>query len=291
MRVLTGIEQMRAASAAARREGKRVGLVPTMGALHAGHLALVRACRAESQFSVVSIFVNPLQFGPNEDFARYPRPFERDRELLAAEDVDVVFAPTLEEMVPAGSTTFVEVAALSDKLDGASRPGHFRGVATVVAKLFNIVTPDLAFFGQKDAAQLAVIRRLVRDLDFNVDIRVAPIVREPDGVALSSRNQYLSAAERKQAPVLYRALTRVQALADRGEHSPRALAHAGRDVIAEEPAVRLDYFAIVDPDTLEPVSDLARTALVAVAAWIGSTRLIDNILLTAPAQPSGPEIT
>src|SRR5437899_1090261 len=195
MRVLTGIEQMRAASAAARREGKRVGLVPTMGALHAGHLALVRACRAASQFSVVSTFVNPLQFGPNEDFARYPRPFERDRELLAAEDVDVVFAPTLEEMATASNTTFVEVAALSDKLDGASRPGHFRGVATVVAKLFNIVTPDLAFFGQKDAAQLAVIRRLVRDLDFNVDIRVVPIVREPDGVALSSRNQYLSAAE------------------------------------------------------------------------------------------------
>jgi pantoate--beta-alanine ligase len=254
-------------------------------------LALVRACRAESQFSVVSIFVNPLQFGPNEDFARYPRPFERDRELLAAENVDAVFVPVVEEMYLRGSTTFIEVAALSAKLDGALRPGHFRGVATVVAKLFNIVTPDLAFFGQKDAAQLAVIRRLVRDLDFNVEIRVVPIVRESDGVALSSRNQYLNAAERKQAQVLYRALTRVQALADRGERLPQALVQAGRGVIAEEPGARLDYFAMVDPDTLEPVSDLARTVLVAVAARIGSTRLIDNILLTAPAQPSGPEIT
>jgi len=290
VRVITSIDQMHAASAGARREGKRIGLVPTMGALHAGHLSLVRACRAACDCAVVSLFVNPLQFGPQEDFARYPRPLERDRELLVAETVDILFAPSAEEMYPAGSTTYVEVAGLSEKLDGGSRPGHFRGVATVVTKLFTIVAPDVAFFGQKDAAQVAVIRRLVRDLNFNLEIRALPIVREHDGLALSSRNQYLSPADRKQALVLYRALTRVQALADRGERSAPALTQAGRDVIGEEKGVRLDYFAIVDPDTLEPVGDLSRPALVAVAAWIGSTRLIDNILLTAPAASSGPEL-
>jgi pantoate--beta-alanine ligase len=285
------IDDMRAATRAARRAGKRrIGLVPTMGALHAGHLALVRAARAECDFVAVSIFVNPLQFGPKEDFAQYPRPFEGDRELLAAEKVDALFAPSTEEMYRAGATTIVEVQELSERLDGKSRPGHFRGVATVVAKLFHIVEPDIAYFGQKDAAQVAVLRRMVRDVDFAVELRVVPIVREQDGLALSSRNQYLDPAQRKAATVLHRALMRVQTLADRGERSAAKLAEAGRSVMAEQPEARLDYFEIVDPDTLGPVEDVKRGALVAVAAYFGSTRLIDNVVLLGTGTAPAPEL-
>ena len=278
---------MRAASRATRRAGKRLGLVPTMGALHEGHLSLVRAARRASDVVSASIFVNPTQFGPNEDLARYPRSFERDCKLLENEGGDLVFAPTVEEMYPSSrdgsvrpaSVTWVTVEGLSNKLDGRSRPGHFRGVTTVVSKLLHIVEPDAAFFGQKDAAQVAVVRRMVQDLNLPVEIVICPIVREPDGLAMSSRNAYLDPKQRQQALVLHRALARVQHMAERGELGATKLAAAGRQEIASEPAVRLDYFELVDPDTLDPVADASRGALVAVAAYVGSTRLIDNIVL------------
>lgn len=278
------------------RSGKTLGLVPTMGALHEGHLSLVRAAKSRCNVVAVSIFVNPLQFGPTEDLAKYPRTLERDCALLEELGVDLVFVPTADEMYgttsPTLSTnpvdkggaptskTYVLVEGLSDRLDGASRPGHFRGVATVVAKLFEMVRPDWAFFGQKDAAQVAVLRKMVRDLDMDVEIVVCPIVREKDGLAMSSRNVYLSPEQRQQALVLHRALMRVQTMVDRGERDPAKLAEIGKQVIAEEPGARLDYFAIVDAELLEPVVDVTRGALVAVAAYVGTTRLIDNILLT-----------
>jgi pantoate--beta-alanine ligase len=250
-----------------------------MGALHEGHLSLVRAAKAKSDVVAVSIFVNPLQFGPTEDLAKYPRSFERDRELLEKEAVDIVFAPQPEEMYPKGAVTYVTVEGLSEKLCGRSRPGHFRGVATVVAKLFHIVEPDLAFFGQKDAAQATIIRRMVRDLNLPIEIVVCPIIREPDGLAMSSRNVYLRPEERKAAPVLNRSLTETKNRFDQGERNARKLIAAGKRVMAQESRVRLDYFEIVDPDTLDPVLEVTRSALVAIAALVGNTRLIDNILL------------
>ncbi len=250
-----------------------------MGALHEGHLSLVRAARAACDVVAVSIFVNPTQFGPNEDLAKYPRSFERDCELLERERVELLFAPSVEEMYPHGALTWVTVEGLSSKLDGRSRPTHFRGVTTVVSKLFHTVGPDVAFFGQKDAAQLAVIRRMVRDLNFPVEIVACPIVREPDGLAMSSRNAYLNPEQRKQALVLYRALMKVKQLSDEGEHDAAKLSFAGQSELRSEPAVRLDYFEIVNPNTLDPVADVSQGALVAVAAYVGATRLIDNILL------------
>ncbi len=232
------------------RSGRTLGFVPTMGALHQGHASLVRASKAQCQATAVSIFVNPLQFGPTEDLDKYPRTMERDSKLLQELGVDVLYAPTASEMYPAGATTYVEVSGISDRLDGGSRPGHFRGVATVVAKLLEIVRPDRAFFGQKDAAQVAVLRRMVRDLDMDVEVVVCPIVREKDGLAMSSRNAYLSPTERKQALVLNRSLMRVQHVADAGERDVAKLIEAGKSVLAEEPGARLDYFAIVDSDTL-----------------------------------------
>jgi len=279
MRVCHSIDEMRAASRSARRGDKRLGLVPTMGALHEGHLSLVRAARAECDQVAASIFVNPLQFGPSEDLAKYPRNFDRDRELLAREGVDFVFAPGVDEMYPAGAVTYVTVEGLSDKLCGRSRPGHFRGVTTVVAKLFNIVEPDRAYFGQKDAAQSTIIRRMVRDLNVPVEIVVCPIVREPDGLAMSSRNAYLDPPQRQAALVLHRSLMAVQERFDQGERKVMTLIEAGRQPFAQDPTVRLDYFEMVDPETLDPVVDLSRGALVAVAAFVGKARLIDNIVL------------
>ena len=229
-----------------------------MGALHAGHRSLVQAARQRCDIVVVSIFVNPTQFGPNEDFSRYPRTLEQDCQMLEAEGVDVVFTPTAEVMYPSGASTFVEVEGVSDRLDGASRPGHFRGVATVVAKLFHIVQPDFSFFGQKDAAQVAVLRKMVRDLDFPLEIVVCPTVREPDGLAMSSRNRYLSAEERRQALTLSRALHAAEMHAARGEHRAAALLQTMRATLQEEPAIRVDYLAIVDPDTLLPIDDVGR---------------------------------
>ena len=254
-----------------------------MGALHEGHLSLVRAAKSVSGMVAASIFVNPTQFGPNEDLAKYPRSFERDCWMLESEGVDFVFAPTVEEMYPAGAVTWVSVDDLSGKLDGRSRPGHFRGVTTVVSKLFHIVQPDRAFFGQKDAAQVAIIRRMVQDLNLPVEIVVCPIVREADGLAMSSRNAYLSPEQRKQALVLHRSLMRVQAMVENGERNAAALAASGRDEFRDEPLVRLDYFEVVSPDTLDPVENVARGALVAVAAYVGTTRLIDNVLIAHSA--------
>jgi pantoate--beta-alanine ligase len=283
MKICHTIDEMRAARHAARREGKAVGLVPTMGALHEGHLSLVRMARAQCDLVVVSIFINPLQFGPHEDLAKYPRNFDRDRDLLEREGVEVIFAPTVEEMYPAGAITYVTVEALSDKLCGRSRPGHFRGVTTVVSKLFHIVEPDRAFFGQKDAAQSVIIRRMVRDLDIPVQVVIGPIVREPDGLAMSSRNAYLDASQRLSALVLHRSLLAVQERFDRGERKVQALIEAGKQVFSEDPSVRLDYLEIVDPETLDPVDDLSQRALVAVAAFVGKARLIDNVVLSESA--------
>lgn len=273
---------MRAESRAIRGAGKRLGFVPTMGALHEGHLSLVRAARSSSDLVAASIFVNPTQFGANEDLAKYPRSFERDRELLQGERVELLFAPSVEEMYPAGAVTWVTVEGLSDKLDGRSRPGHFRGVTTVVAKLFHVVQPDAAFFGQKDAAQVAIIRRMVRDLNLPVEIVVCPIVRAADGLAMSSRNAYLDPDERKRALVLQRSLLRAEHLAETGERNAARLVAAGREEIDKESSVRLDYFEIVNPDTLDPLEDISGGGLVAVAAVVGGTRLIDNILLGNP---------
>jgi len=279
LQVLSNIDEMRAASRAVRRGGKRLGFVPTMGALHEGHLSLVRAARAASDVVAASIFVNPTQFGPNEDLAKYPRSFERDCELLEREGVEFVFAPSVEEMYPGGAVTWVTVDELSGKLDGRSRPGHFRGVTTVVSKLFHIVEPNQAFFGQKDAAQVAIIRRMVRDLNLAVEIGVCPIVREADGLAMSSRNAYLSTEERKRALVLRGSLTRIQQLIDAGQRDASRLAAAGREEFAREISVRLDYCEIVDPENLDPVKDVSGGALVAVAAYVGATRLIDNLVI------------
>jgi pantoate--beta-alanine ligase len=282
MKICKTIDDMRAASRSARRAGKRLGFVPTMGALHEGHLSLVRAAKAKCNVVAVSIFVNPLQFGPSEDLAKYPRTFGRDAELLEKEAVDILFVPASEEMYPAGAVTYVTVEGLSEKLCGKSRPGHFRGVTTVVAKLLHIVEPDMAFFGQKDAAQTTIIRRMVRDLNLPVEIVVCPIVREPDGLAMSSRNAYLSPQERKSALVLHRSLTEVKSRFDQGERVAIKLIAVGEQVLAQEPAVRLDYFEIVDPSTLDPTQELTSSALVAIAAFVGNTRLIDNILLPKP---------
>jgi pantoate--beta-alanine ligase len=254
-------------------------LVPTMGALHEGHLSLVRTAYDRSDVVTVSIFVNPTQFGPNEDFSKYPRNLESDSALLEREHVDVIFAPSVEDMYPAGAVTWVTVEGMSDRLCGKSRPGHFRGVTTVVSKLFHIIEPDAAFFGQKDAAQVAIIRRMVRDLNMPVSVEVCPIIRESDGLALSSRNAYLNPGERKSALVLYRSLRRAQELFDRSERESTKLIAAGKQEFAKEPSARLDYFDIVDPDSLESITAISKRALIAVAAYVGNTRLIDNILV------------
>ena len=279
MKICYTAEDMREACRGARSGGKRLGFVPTMGALHEGHLSLVRAARAGCDVVAASIFINPTQFGLNEDLAKYPRAFERDRELLEKEGAQLLFAPSVEEMYPASAVTWVTVEGLSDRLDGRSRPGHFRGVTTVVSKLLHVVEPDAAFFGQKDAAQVAIIRRMVCDLKFTVEIVACPIVREADGLAMSSRNAYLDPLQRKQALVLHRALMRVKECWKRGERDAARLATTGREEIARERSVRLDYLEIVDPDGLGAVEDVTGGALVAVAAFVGTTRLIDNILL------------
>lgn len=281
-------DEMQAASANLRRTGATLGLIPTMGALHGGHLSLVAAARAGCDAVAASIFVNPTQFGPNEDYAAYPRTFEEDCRKLTAAGVQLLFAPSAAEMYPPGNTSFVDPGEIGTRLDGASRPGHFRGVATIVARLLHIVAPDRAYFGQKDAAQVAVLRRMVRDLNFPVELVVCPIFREPDGLAMSSRNRYLSTAERQRALVLSRALRTAETLAHTGEASAEALRAAMLAVVSQpdpDPSLnavplRLDYAVVVDPDTLLP-TDTARGALLAIAAWVGPTRLIDNLLLPA----------
>ena len=284
MRILRTVAELRRWSRALRvAGGNTLGLVPTMGALHAGHAALIRAARASSTHVAVSLFVNPTQFGPNEDYARYPRAFEADCALAAAEGADVLFAPTVEELYPNGpNSTFVEVPTLSDRLDGQSRPGHFRGVATVVAKLLIAAEPDRAYFGQKDAAQVAVLRRMTGDLLLATEIVVCPIVRDADGLALSSRNAYLTPAQRTQALILNRAVRHVESLVAQGERRASMLLASAHGVFAAEPSepeFRIDYIVLVNAATLEPVDTAIPGTLFAVAAWVGSTRLIDNAIL------------
>lgn len=280
LEVIATIAAMRGALSQRKKDGT-VALVPTMGALHAGHLSLVRAARAMCDVVVASIFVNPIQFGPNEDYSRYPRSLDADLRLLEQEQVDYVFAPEPEELYPtadAGTSVNVRVG---ERLDGVSRPGHFQGVATVVAKLFHITSPDVAFFGQKDAAQIAVLRAMVRDLNFPIRLVVCPTVREPDGLAMSSRNRYLTGSERLQSLVLYRALSEAHSEVLRGVRQAGELRNTMVRVLSNEPAAHLEYVEVVDPNTLIPIEDVSKGGLLAVAARIGTTRLIDNILLPA----------
>jgi pantoate--beta-alanine ligase len=249
--------------------------------LHEGHLSLVREAQRSCDRVAVTIFVNPLQFGPKEDLTKYPRTFEHDCDLLEHEGVDLLFAPTADEMTPASVQTFVDVPVLGGRLDGASRPGHFRGVATIVTKLFHITQPDRAYFGQKDAAQVAVLRQMVRDLDFGVELVVCPTVRERDGLALSSRNRYLTLDERQHALALARALHSIEGLIEGGQTDAMQLEAALMKELQMAEGLRLDYATVVDPHTLEPVADIGGGALIAVAAWVGTTRLIDNMVVSA----------
>jgi pantoate--beta-alanine ligase len=279
--VVTDIAPLRQAVAEARCKGRSIGLVPTMGALHAGHLSLIEAARAQTEFVVVSIFVNPTQFGPHEDLNRYPRPLERDLELCGKAGVDLVFHPQPEVLYPPGYRTFVEVTGLQNVLCGASRPGHFRGVATVVLKLFNLVQPDCAYFGQKDAQQARIIQQMVRDLNVPVEVRVCPIVREADGLALSSRNEYLEAEERQRAAVLHRTLTEARRRIEEGERDAAAIRRRMAEQIAGVRGAVLDYAAVVDADSLEDLAAIVagRPVLLALAVKFGGARLIDNVLI------------
>ncbi len=276
MNVVRSIAECRTARAALDAD---LGFVPTMGYLHEGHLALVRRARAECPSVAVSIFVNPTQFGPREDFARYPRDPERDLSLLEKEGVDLVFMPEAAEMYPPGFDTWVEVGTITRRLEGRARPGHFRGVATVVCKLFNIVQPRRAYFGEKDAQQLRVVRKMVRDLNLPVEIVPVPTVREPDGLALSSRNVYLSPQERQEALALSAALRLAQELVARGERRASVIRARMRRRIRQEPDARIDYVSVADAETLEELSVVDRPALVSLAVRIGTTRLIDNVVL------------
>jgi len=263
----------------ARGKGLRIGLVPTMGALHEGHASLIRAARAECGYVAVSLFVNPTQFGPGEDLARYPRPIENDLAVCRREGADLVFAPAAAEMYPEGFATTVRIAGLSEKMCGAFRPGHFDGVCTVVAKLLAIVQPDAAYFGEKDAQQLAIVRRMAADLNLPLEIRGCPLVREPDGLAMSSRNAYLSPEERQQALAISAALADTRKAIESGERDAAAVADMLRRRLQAARGVELQYVAVVDPDTLADLDRIGGQALVAVAAKVGATRLIDNVLL------------
>jgi pantoate--beta-alanine ligase len=273
------ISALRTRLAPLRREGKIIGLVPTMGALHAGHIELIRRARHESDCIVVSIFVNPIQFDRQDDFERYPRPVADDMQVCDQQGVDVVFAPSAGEMYPRAQRSFVEVEALTDHLCGKFRPGHFRGVATVVAKLFNIVQPDCAYFGEKDAQQLAVIRRMVADLNMPLTIVGVPTVREPDGLAVSSRNAHLNLEQRRSATVLYQALTAAREQIVRGEREAAVVKQQAQNVLAQQPEVRVEYFEVVDSDEIQPVERIERLVRIAGAVWVGTTRLIDNVLV------------
>ncbi len=289
MEIINRRQRMTSVARKIRREqDKTIGLVPTMGALHEGHLSLVREARRMCDVVVVSVFVNPTQFGPGEDFEHYPRDLTKDTALLTDYNVDYIFAPTVEEIYPRGFSTYVNVEGLSEPLEGASRPGHFRGVATVVTVLLNTVRPDFAFFGQKDAQQALVIRRLVRDLAFDTEIVILPIVREDSGLAISSRNLYLTSDEQGSASVIHRALMKAKSAFKDGERSAGRLADLIRTTVESEPRARLDYVAITDTETLEKVDRIdEKPTLIAVAAYIGKTRLIDNTILNKVKKKDG----
>ncbi|HUQ19279.1 MAG TPA: pantoate--beta-alanine ligase [Gemmatimonadaceae bacterium] len=279
LRRVSAVPELRAAISEARRDGARIGFVPTMGALHAGHLSLVERARDVTQVVVMSIFVNPLQFGPNEDFSRYPRPIEDDERLAEEAGADLLFTPTVADMYPEGRTVSVSAGEIATQWEGAVRPGHFDGVLTVVAKLFNLVQPDVAVFGRKDLQQAALVKALVRDLDFPLEILVAPIIREPDGLALSSRNRYLNESDRADALVLSRALNAVAAAFDSGEIHTARLEEIGNSVMNSVKAAATNYFAVVNRDTFQREEIAQKGSAVIVAAKLGTTRLIDNIIL------------
>jgi len=280
MEIITRAARMHSVACKFAAEEKPIGFVPTMGGLHEGHLSLVREARRMADAVIVSIFVNPTQFRPGEDLDRYPRDLARDADLLTPIGVDYIFAPSVEEIYPKGFSTWVTVEGLSDKLEGAARPGHFRGVATVLSILFNIIHPKFAFMGQKDAQQTVIAKKLVRDLHLPVEVVVLPTVREPDGLALGTRNQYLTPEERRAATVLYRALNVAEDEFADGERDASRLIRAMQKEIAREPLARTDYIAITDSERLEPIDNLAgRSALVSLAVYIGTTRLIDNLIL------------
>jgi pantoate--beta-alanine ligase len=279
--LVTTIGELRERLRDARRAGKTIGLVPTMGALHEGHLSLVRASRGECGFTAVTIYVNPSQFGPHEDFSQYPRTLQQDLDLLSAQ-ADVVFAPRDEEVYPPGYSTWVEVGSVAQPLEGVCRPGHFRGVATIVLKLFAMTWPDVAYFGQKDYQQALVVRRMATDLNLPLSIRVCPIVREADGLAMSSRNRYLDPDERRRAAALFQSLTQAADMVARGETSVTRIVEAMRQTLQAADPSQIDYIAIADPETLEPVQTIRGRAVALLAVRIGKTRLIDNMILEPP---------
>ncbi len=279
MKLITDISEMQSSCLSARGEGKKIGFVPTMGYLHEGHLSLIRAARAASDLVVVSIFVNPTQFGPGEDLERYPRDLERDKRMAQEAGADVIFHPSAGEMYPENFSTYVEETRLSEHLCGLSRPRHFRGVTTVVLKLFNIVLPDVAYFGQKDAQQALIIKRMVRDLHLPVRIELLPIVREQDGLAISSRNEYLSPEQRREATVLYRSLMEARRLIGSGEREANRIKEIMKEIIESATDARIDYVSIVNRDTLDDIEEVKGNILIALAVLIGKTRLIDNLEL------------
>ena len=279
MRLIRSARQMSRVAARLRRAGRTIGLVPTMGALHEGHLSLVRRARAENDVTIVTIFVNPAQFGPREDFTRYPRPLRRDLALLRKAGASVVFVPSVREIYPPGFQSFIEPGALARRWEGQRRPGHFRGVATIVSILFHLTQPTTAYFGQKDYQQARVIQQMVRDLRMPMSVRILPTVREADGLAMSSRNQYLTASQRRQAAVLYRALRAARARIRSGERRAAALQQTMRRVLVTAPAARIDYVAVVEADTLKPLARVRGRVALLLAVWIGRTRLIDNLLV------------
>ena len=279
MRLIALPSEMQALARHARCDGKRIGLVPTMGFLHEGHLSLVRLARPKCDLLVVSVFVNPTQFGPGEDFEKYPRPLEADLETCKKAGVHAVFAPTPEHMYPGENLTWITVETITEPLCGKSRPGHFRGVTTVCAKLFNIVTADTVFFGQKDAQQAIVIRQMVKDLNIPLQIVICPTVREPDGLAMSSRNTYLNPKERRAATVLYRGLTAAREAFEAGERDAERLRNIVAQTVADEPLVDLQYVSCADPGTLQELETVTDKALLSMAAFAGTTRLIDNVVL------------
>lgn len=279
MKIFTSPKEMQTFVKQAKADGKSVGLVPTMGAFHEGHLSLMRRARTENDIVITSIFVNPTQFGPKEDYDAYPRDLENDSKMAEEIGVDIIFAPTVRDMYPQGYATFVNVERITEKMCGTSRPGHFRGVATVVAKLFNIIPAHKAYFGQKDAQQCVVIRQMAKDLNFDIEIVVLPTVRESDGLAMSSRNKYLNDEERKSALVLFKSLSIAKELIKSGEINSEKIKQKMLDIINEEPLARVDYISIVDAETLEDLDIIKENTLIALAVFIGKTRLIDNIII------------
>ena len=279
MKVVDTIPRMSTLAKMFKKEGKSIGLVPTMGYLHEGHLSLARAAKKHTDVVIMSIFVNPIQFGPKEDFERYPRDLQRDEALAAGAGVDIIFHPSAKDMYPAGYSTYVNVEGLTETLCGTSRPGHFKGVTTVVAKLFEIVRPDIAYFGQKDAQQAIVIKKMAGDLSMGIEVKIMPTIRESDGLAMSSRNDYLSETEKRDALVLRGSLEKAQDLIKSGERDPRKVVKAMQELIKGVPTARIDYVSIVDTAALREVKTITGEVLVALAVFIGKTRLIDNIIL------------